>query len=102
MIDRPAKVEFDLSDAQFLLQLAQLESISPRLFDEFSNALEDCAGMPWNDFTDITRPQIFEAAFDGAYVVLRLHFLHGELHVISQLSDDILKLVSITKPLIHV
>jgi hypothetical protein len=67
LIDRPATVEFDLSDAQFLLQLEHLESIAPQLFNEFSAVLPHFVGMPWDDFAHITLPKFFEASFDGSY-----------------------------------
>jgi hypothetical protein len=72
------------------------------LFEEFSALLPGYSGMPWDEFAEIALPEFFEASFDGTYLVLRLHFLNGELHVVAQLSDGILKLVSITKPIIHV
>lgn len=57
--------------------------------------------MPWAAFEAITLPQLFEASFDGSYLVLRLHFLHGELHIAALLAEGILRLVNITKPAIH-
>lgn len=102
MIDRPSTVQFDLTDATFLLQLQRLEILFPQLFSEFSDALPGFVGMPWGAFEAITHPQLFEASFDGSYIVLRLHFLHGELHIAALLAQGILKLVNITKPVIHV
>lgn len=102
MIDFPPTVQFDLSDAIFLLQLQQLAILFPQLFDDFSSALPNYVGIPWTEFAAITRPQVFEASFDGSYLVLRLHFLHGELHIAALLAGGVLKLVNITKPLIHV
>lgn len=101
MIDRPPTVQLDLRDATFQLQLQRLAILFPQLFSEFSIALPSYVDMPWDTFELITRPRLFEAAFDGSYIVLRLHFLHGELHVAALLADGILKLVNITKPVIH-
>jgi hypothetical protein len=102
LIELPTKVEFDLSDAQFLLQLSHLASLFPQLFEDFSDVLPQYAGMHWDDFAAITSPVFFEASFDSSYLVLRLHFLDGELHIVAQLSGGILKLVSIIQPIIHV
>jgi hypothetical protein len=102
LIDLPPTVQFDLGDATFLLQLQRLAILFPELFNEFSEALPNYVGMPWDAFEAITLPQLFEAAFDGLYLVLRLHFLHGELHIAALLAEGILKLVNITRPVIHV
>jgi hypothetical protein len=101
LIDRPAKVEFDLSDPSFRLQLGQLKIHFPRLFQDFAAALPSYVGMSWEAFEAITRPALFEAAFDASYLVLRLHFLNGDLHIVAHLAEDILSLVSIHKPIIH-
>ncbi|WP_426175083.1 hypothetical protein [Massilia sp. TWR1-2-2] len=101
MIELPTTVEFDLSDAQFLLQLAHLASLFPQLFQEFSDVLPHYAAMHWDDFAAITTPEFFEASFDGSYLVLRLHFLDGELHIVAHLSGGIVKLVSIIQPIVH-
>jgi hypothetical protein len=53
-------------------------------------------------FEAITSPEFIEAAFDASYHFLRLHFIHGEVHVLAHLANDILALVSIIKPVIRI
>jgi hypothetical protein len=102
LIDRPQTVQLDLRDAKFQLQLQRLATLFPQLFKEFSGVVPILIGMPWDDFEAITLPQVFEASFDGAYIVMRLHFADGKLHIAAFLADGILKLVKITKPVIHI
>jgi hypothetical protein len=73
-----------------LLQLSHLASLFPQLFEDFSDVLPQYAGMHWDDFAAITSPVFFEASFDSSYLLLRLHFLDGELHIVAQLSGGIL------------
>ena len=101
MIDRPTTVEFDLSDPGFRLQLVQLKRHFPQLFQDFSAAVRNYEGMPWETFEAITCPEFIEAAFDDSYLILRLHYLHGEVHVLAHLATDILSLVRIQKPVIR-
>jgi hypothetical protein len=101
VIARPTTVRFDLSDPDFRVQLVELKRRFPELFREFSAAVRDYAGMPWAAFEALTFPDFIEAAFDGSYLVLRLYFLHGEMHVLAHLESEILSLVRIQKPILH-
>jgi hypothetical protein len=61
------------------------------LFREFSEALPSYVGMPWDVFEAITHFQLFDASFDGSYIALRLHLLHGELNFAGVLPEGTLK-----------
>ncbi|MDL2358121.1 MAG: hypothetical protein QFF03_22960 [Pseudomonadota bacterium] len=102
MIDRPQLVQFDLTDPYFKLQLQQLKKKFPHLLQELSAMLPTYVGMPWDAFETAAHIRYFEAAFDGSFLVLELQFARGELHIMAHLADDILVLVSVTKPILHI
>jgi hypothetical protein len=94
----PAVVAFDLSDVNFNRQLSRLAAQYPQLFEKLSRELEAWSGEPWDEFTKSCPMQLFEAAFDASYVIVKLLLLDGELQLIAHLRDGVLVLVGIHKP----
>jgi hypothetical protein len=94
----PQYVAFDLSDEYFNLQLGRLADLFPLLFDQLAEALAYWTGKPWDEFTRSVPVRLYEAAFDGTYVIVKLCFLDDEVHLIAHLQNEVLYLVAIHKP----
>lgn len=94
----PDVVAFDLSDTNFNAQLGRFAAQYPHLFDQFSREIESWSGEPWNEFTGHVPIELFEAAFDASYLIVKLFLLDGELQLIAHLKDGVLLFLGIHNP----